>query len=198
MLALCLGPAAFADAVIEVVPEHDGLFQVDEVVHVDFFVTGDESQNIRVMQLDFTSSDSLLDLGSVFDFDYTGANGVYIDIFSYLEFNSLIDADGRVVNTTWVGFSDLGPDFLLDFAPGVPVHVGSLELRTPVIPGSYILDSLSVGSPWGGSVIGDWSAADGTLTGGQYTFLVIPEPASAVLAAALGMVVLARTRRKEA
>lgn len=193
LLVLLLPATVHAGASIELIPEQSGPYFGGETVEVGVFATSDLDHRLRVLQLDFSASNSALLLGDRFAFDYRGSDGVVVSMQIYYELSELHDEDGAVVAATYPLDVDLGPNFLIDLVPGVQVHLGDLDVTLPGAAGVYTLDAMNASEP--DPAVGamfeydfdtptTWRAYSGELTGGTYDFVIVPEPASCLLLSA--------------
>ncbi|MBI4716177.1 MAG: hypothetical protein HY763_00055 [Planctomycetes bacterium] len=201
-----LASTAGADVVVQLsaTPSFDaalpaGSYHPVEWVRLDVSLAqtpGGALRLLRVIQLDFGQTDDLIEFyywcergddcppGPSFQFDVQGfpQGGTFYSIFPALP-RPAMAFGGMVANAT--------RQFNLR-ADGSPVYLGSVDVTLPHTPGAYTLDAVTPADPadsnLGGLVSYGFGVVPGDdivelrpgsgLSGGQYTFVVVPEPAT--------------------
>ena len=201
LLTLALASVANAAASIDLVPDNTGPYNGGETVMVDVMLNqateGATNHLLRLVQLDFTDSSAQLAPSLVWDFssapDCTADPAPCI-ARHFLE--DLTGPRGRVVAAAFhncVSAADcvLGPDSNRQWtlkADGSAVKVAELLIVLPTDPGDYLLDVLNTDEAdpnkggqvsWGFGTKGNepvtyWRANEGNVSGGTYTFTVVP------------------------
>lgn len=158
-----------AEATIGIVPLVAGPYARGELVEFDLCVrraTPDATPDIRLLQFDFTRTDTAL--GEPIDFEFetgTIAEGLYGDFSA-----------GRVYNLTFTGRASI-PGVILNFAgEGACSRAAGFSLIMPTQPGEYLIDVLNDEAPDNnrGALIQhnfeltvSWWSGDGSLDGGR-------------------------------
>lgn len=206
-LALCavLGFASVvnAGAVVSLAPTNNGPYLGGEQFTVNVNVTADQSIQPRLLGFDFSASNPAItligpdgpDLDTtqefVFDLSTLAASALYSQFPNFPKPQVVYQSTSPV------------PGFILQLNSGQEFHAGSLTIKLPTAPGTYLLDAMNATDqdPNNGARIDfdfanrtTLSANNGLLTGGQREFVVIPEPATLILLG-LGGVAAAMRRR---
>ncbi len=166
-----------AGVVVELVPDNPGPYFGGESVTVDFWLQSQEGADVelRTVAFDFSETDSALTLDSTFEFDLSSVtSGAVYNVFAELPRPGIAFLPDFLTP----------PGFLLVLPAIDPLHIGSLALELPSMPGLYQVDALNADQPdlgMGGARFlltngTDWRAFDGEITGGVFDFVVIPEP----------------------
>lgn len=215
-LALCavLGFASVvnAGAVVSLVPTNPGVggtYSGGEQFTVDVNITSDQSLQPRLLGFDFSVTDPAITLMGP---DVTGGPGgvpdgipeFVFDMSTAFVSSALYNPFPNFPRPQVVYSSQTGiPGFVLQMNAGQPFHAGSLTIKLPTDPGTYVLDAMNATDQdvnHGARIDFDFvnrtslTAFNGLLTGGQHEFVVIPEPATLVLLG-LGGVAAAMRRR---
>jgi len=194
---LSFSGAAWAGAVLELVPSNPGPYLGGEALTVDFWLRSDvgHDADLRTVVLDFQDSDPNLSLDTEIAFDpvffTTAPLGLHYTLYP----------DLPIVVANFGPAILLPPGSLVVLHAGAPRRIGSLGLQLPSVAGIYTLDALNADEEnflQGGALLGVdpggvWRACIGGFSGGRLEFQVVPEPATVVLFVA-GVVVLARKR----
>ncbi len=151
-----------AGVVVELVPDNPGPYFGGESVTVDFWLRSQEASDVelRTVDFDFSDTDSALTLDSTFEFD-----------FSSVTSGAVYDVVAELPRPSTSFLPDIGLPFgsLLVLPAIDPLHIGSLGLELPSIPGLYQVDALNADQPdlgMGGAYFfltngTDWRAFDG-------------------------------------
>jgi hypothetical protein len=117
-------------------------------------------------------------------------------------------SDDEILNITYLGLTTSGT-LQVTLRQAAPLRIGVLDVILPDQPGSFLLDLFNAGAtpdigesgaqmrhyfgvlPY---LVPPWIPGDG-LTGGEYTFTVVPEPAT-LLSVGTGVTCLASGRRR--
>lgn len=192
-------------AVVTLVPNNPGPYFGGESLVVDVYVTSNQSVQARLLGFDFSASDAAIVL--------TGPDGPDPDTIPEFVF----DFSTLIVSAFYSTFPNLPipqtvtsgpgpvPGFLLNLMSGVAFHAGTVTVRLPYEPGEYVLDAMNFDAHdtnSGARIDFDfantvtWSTFDDgnvELTGGQRTFVVVPE-ATTLIMLAVGIIPLVHRR----
>lgn len=189
LIAVSSGEAA---VYFTLVPDSPAPYNSGERLNFDVFLVneGEGLMQMRLLQLDFSLSDSIVDLGPFeWDFSSLASPALYGDFTS-----------GEVYNRTYIGTAPQA-GFLLEFGEGLN-RLGSFSLQMPPEPpGEFCIDASNPQAPDNNSgAFFQWSfddtqhawSGDGTLGGGRWCF--VPEPATGFLLLWGGLFAVRRRR----
>ena len=170
------------------------------VVGFDVAITQDTASaiQVRLAQLDFAASDSMLTFLGDFNFDFSTlmSNALYATFPAY-----------PVPATIYTGATPL-PGFMLEIPPaGAALRLGSGQVQLPATAGVFMLDALNAGASdptnRGAQIKFDfinpttWSATNGLITGSPLAFTVVPIPSAIWLfgSGLIGLIGIARRKK---
>jgi len=195
-------------AVVSLIPENPGPYSGGETFDVGLWLSQDSGGSdiyLRGIRFDFNASDPAIALNS-FAWNTSSTYfcqelGLCEQIPFIAEFPRLDDADRAVVNLVYLGGQQRYLDQVILPEIGA-LLVGHLRISLPVVTGQYDLDAMNAETADGTNVGAGvdfgfehrtiWIPDNG-LSGGQYTFVVVPEPATLML---LGLGGVAATMRR--
>lgn len=195
-ILLAFASVAKAGAFIELVPDNTGPYSGGEEIAVDVVIRSDDTapHDIRFVQWDLSQTDDAIALADGFQWDFSTIIG---DDFHLVEVRYPLPS--IVVHD----FHGQVPGYMLELPAMGSLRSGRVVMTLPTAQGDYALDVLNSAntSQWQGSILhfgfggsdrvtfwrGD-GLGDDLLTGGQFTFRIVPEPATvAFLAFAAGL-----------
>lgn len=201
---LACAAVAHGGAIVELVPDQPGPYTGGESLGLDVWLHSEEEVPalLRGVRLDFTDTDPLLLLDSVFSFDFSSV--------PYDEGYQEMTDPTMPVPFAWMGWDIGSPLYYWELPAGGSLHIGSVGVELPWDIGVYRVDALNADEPdealgawirtqrWLPDYpLGEtWRAYTGEIGGDPYDFVIIPEPGTGCLFVVAALLVLTGRRHR--